>query len=84
MPTLVYAIGQPTTRRQVIFISLLAVYLVADISMTIICFQRQNMRDAGVPPQNAFEQWVDTNYSDEFIESRFENLTIDKSGNPTS
>ncbi len=81
MPNLVYAIGQPTTRRQIIFITLLAVYLAADISMTIICFQRQTMRDAGVPPQNAFEQWVDTNYSDEFIESRFENLKIKSEGN---
>ncbi len=80
MPTLIYAIGQPTTRRQVVFILLLTVYLAADISMTIICFQRQVARDAGVPPQNGFEQWVDTNYSDEFIESRFENLTIGSGG----
>ncbi len=84
MPTLVYAIGQPTTRRQAVFITVLATYLAADISMTLICFQRQVQRDAGVPPSNAFEQWVDTNYSDEFIQSRFENLTIDASGSSSS
>ena len=84
MPTLIYAIGQPTTRRQIVFITLLTVYLVADISMTVVCFQRQAERDAGIPPQNAFEQWVDTNYNDSFIESRFENLKIDKSDNPHS
>ena len=33
-------------------------------------------RDAGVPPANAFERWVDTNYSDEFISARFQNLKI--------
>ena len=37
---------------------------------------RRTARDAGVPPANAFEQWVDTNYSDEFIAGRFENLKI--------
>lgn len=76
MPRLLYQIGMPTARRQVIFVALVAVYLVADIAMTLVCFDRKVARDAGVPPANAFEQWVDTNYSDEFIAGRFENLKI--------
>ena len=79
MPQLIYAIGQPTTVRQVVFIVLLCVYLGTDIFLTIACFQRSTERDAGIPPENAFEEWVDTNYTDEFIESRFENMTIDGS-----
>ena len=76
MPRLLYQIGMPTTRRQAIFVTLVAVYLVADVAMTLVCFNRKTARDAGVPPANAFEEWVDTNYSDEFISGRFQNLKI--------
>ena len=76
MPRLLYQIGMPTTRRQAIFVTLVAVYLVADVAMTLVCFDRKTERDAGEPPSNAFEQWVDTNYNDEFISSRFQNLKI--------
>ena len=76
MPRLLYQIGMPTTRRQAVFVTLVAIYLVADVVMTLVCFDRKAERDAGVPPANAFEQWVDTNYSDEFIAGRFENLKI--------
>ncbi|MBM6675406.1 putative ABC transporter permease [Olsenella uli] len=76
MPRLLYQIGMPTTRRQAVFVTLVAIYLVADVAMTLVCFDRKTARDAGVPPANAFEQWVDTNYDDEFISSRFQNLKI--------
>lgn len=76
MPRLLYQIGMPTARRQVIFVALVATYLVADIAMTLVCFDRKAERDAGVPPSNPFEEWVDTNYSDEFIAGRFQNLKI--------
>ena len=76
MPRLLYQIGMPTTRRQAVFVTLVALYLVADVAMTLVCFDRKTERDAGVPPANAFEQWVDTNYNDDFISSRFENLKI--------
>ena len=80
MPRLLYQIGMPTTRRQVLFVTLVAVYLVADIGMTMACFNRKTARDAGVPAANAFDQWVDTNYSDEFISGRFQNLVIESRG----
>jgi uncharacterized membrane protein len=80
MPRLLYTIGMPTSRRQAVFVTLVAVYLVADIAMTFVCFDRKTNRDAGVPAANAFERWVDTNYDDEFISSRFQNLTIADEG----
>lgn len=78
MPGLLVRIGEPTTRRQVVFVVLVAVYLAADIVLTLVCFDRQAARDAGVPAQNAFEEWVDENFSDEWISQRFQNLTIDR------
>ena len=82
MPRLLYQIGMPTSRRQVVFITLVSVYLVVDIGMTFACFGRKTARDAGAPAANAFEQWVDTNYSDEFIAGRFENLKIGDERDP--
>ena len=80
MPRLLYQIGMPTSRRQILFVTLVAVYLVADIGMTMACFNRKTARDAGVSAANGFEQWVDTNYSDEFISGRFQNLVIESGG----
>ena len=75
MPRALYHIGEPTSKRQAIFITLISLYLVADIGMTVACFMRATARDVGIPPQNAFEQWVDMHYSNEFISARFQNLS---------
>lgn len=76
MPELLFRLGSPTTARQVTLVALLAVYLAADIFMTGACFTRKAERDAGIPPENGFEVWVDENYTDEFIASTFQNLVI--------
>ena len=76
MPRALYKIGEPTSKRQAIFVTLLTVYLVADISMTVACLGRKAQRDAGVPPSNAFEMWVDTHYDDSFVSARFQNMTF--------
>lgn len=76
MPVLLYRIGMPTSKRQLVFVLLLTVYLAADIFMTVACFNRKTERDAGVPAQTALDVWVDDYYSDTFIASRFQNLVI--------
>lgn len=76
-PWLLGLIGEPTTQRQVIFVLILAIYLGFDIFMTLMCFERRAERDAGIPPHNAFEQWIDTNFSNAFMSSRFENMVIE-------
>lgn len=76
-PWLLGLIGEPRTERQVVFVFLLAAYLAADIFMTLACFERRAQRDSGVPPHNAFERWVDENYSDRFMSSRFQNMVIE-------
>lgn len=82
MPRLLYQIGMPTSRRQVLFVTLVAIYLVADIGMTMACFTRKTQRDAGRPATTAFEQWVDEHYTDEFIAGRFQNLKIGNERDP--
>ncbi len=76
MPWLLVRIGEPTTRRQVVFVIILAAYLTLDIAMTLACFGRRARRDAGYPASGAFEQWVDENYTDQFMSEKFQNLVI--------
>ena len=83
MPELIFLIGMPTTTRQVAFVSLVALYLAADIGMTVACFGRMAARDAGIPARTPFQEWVDSHYTDQFIAARFQNMAFD-SGRDTS
>ncbi len=76
MPEVVYIIGMSSTYRQVLFVGLLALYLAADIFMTVSCFYCKAERDRGIAPHNSFEVWVDEHYTNEFIEARFQNLVF--------
>ena len=76
MPPMLYRIGMPSTVRQVVFVGLLALYLSTDIFMTVSCFGRMAAREAGIPPQTPFQEWIDVHYTDSFIAGRFQNLVI--------
>lgn len=76
MGEVLFRIGVPTTKRQVVFVGLLAIYLAFDIFMTMSCFVRKAQRDQGILPNSSFEEWIDKNYTDQFIASRFQNLVI--------
>lgn len=76
MPSILTHIDEPSYVRQAWFVALLALYLAADITMTVVCFGRAAARMRNIPPQNSFEQWVDHHYSDQFIASRFQNMVI--------
>lgn len=77
MPHLLYLIGAPTNKRATVFVALLAVYLGVDIFMTLAVFERMDQRDAGIPPSNAFEKYLDENYTNEWIHHRFQNLVVE-------
>lgn len=77
MPNLLYAIGAPTTRRATIFVALLATYLSVDIFMTLAVFDRMAERNKGMPATNAFEKYLDANYTDAWIHHRFQNLVVE-------
>ena len=51
MPELIYRIGEPTTTRQMTVVTLLTVFVAADIAMTLMCFYRAGKRQEGVPPE---------------------------------
>ena len=80
MPDLLYRIGAPTYRRQATFVLLLAAYLALDIFVTLACFTRMTLRDEGVPAVTPFQEWIDENFTDQFIAARFQNLVVERHG----
>ena len=78
MPEALFRIGEPTTRAQVVIVSVLTVFLVVDMLATVYCFYRKTQRDAGLPARNAIDAYVDRHFDDRFIAGRFQNLVIGK------
>lgn len=73
MPGLLHAIGGPVTKKRIIFVGLIGVFLALDIFVTLTCFGRMVERDANIPPANLIEEWVDEAYDDAFVAERFQN-----------
>ena len=76
MPEMLFRIGEPTTVRQVVFVSLLALYLALDIFMTLMAFQQRAARYEGREPRNQLEEWVSDHYTDSWMASRFQNMVM--------
>ena len=76
MPELIFRIGEPTSRKQVVLVTLLAAFIALDVVMTIACFWRAGQRLEGMPPRNGFEVYVDTHFDDRFMAKTFENMRI--------
>ena len=76
MPELIYRIGEITSTRQMVAVSLLTLFMTLDIFMTFACFIRADARRQGIPASNAFEEYVDRHYDDQFISDTFQNLTL--------
>ena len=84
MPEVLYRIGEPTSRAQVVVVAALTTFLIVDMLATVYCFYRKAQRDVGIPPANAVEAYVDTHFSDEFIQNRFQNLVVGEDLAPNS
>ena len=76
MPEVIYRIGEPTTRAQVVIVTAMTVLLIVDMLATVFCFYRKAQRDAGIPPSNPVDAYVDARFNDEFIANRFQNLVV--------
>lgn len=83
--TLWVKIGLPLCEKGFSFINLkskifqfltaaLSVFLALNIVMTICVLVRTDDRASGVPPQNAFEQYIDYAYPTDMLQKRFHNM----------
>jgi uncharacterized membrane protein len=52
----------------------LAIFMVVNLSMTVIVMIRTDARANGIPPQNPIEQAIDDTWSYEELQSRFGNM----------
>lgn len=53
-----------------------AALLVADGAMTVLALDRWRARDEGVPSADPITAFIDARFDDEFMESRFQTLTL--------
>jgi uncharacterized membrane protein len=84
LPELLFRIRRASTGKgRVIVVVALAVFLVFDALVTVTCFSRNTARAEGIPAANGFEEWIDEHYDEQFIDERFENLTVEDSGSFT-
>ena len=74
MPCTLKALGGPSTLPRVVLVGLLGAFLIADIVVTLTCFDRLVEREENIPPTNALEELVDEQYDDEFVQRRFQNF----------
>lgn len=50
---------------------LLSVFMVVNLSLTVVCMLRWADRHNGIPPENKMEEFVDEKYNDEYMQNRF-------------
>lgn len=76
VPDVLWRLGEVTTKRKKIFVTLLSVFLVLDILVTLACFDRRAEREEGLPDTNPVDTWIDSTYDDDFMSKRFGNMEI--------
>ena len=82
MPEIIFYIGEPRRRVELVLVAVLTAFLVLDCLMTVAVVLRKNARDQGVPATNAIERYIDEQYDDHFISERFENVEFKKPAHP--
>lgn len=74
----------PDRAKKALFWSILPVVL-GDIAISIIAKNRFSDRRAGMPTENAFDEWVDQHFPDEMVINAYPNsIKMDKDGNMES
>ena len=84
MPEILFLIGEPKRKVELVLVAVLTAFLVLDGLMTVAVVMRKDARDAGVPAANAIETFIDRRYDDEFISERFENVEFDRQDVPAA
>lgn len=54
----------------------MSVFLVVDISVTVLALDREGQRAAGVPATTAEQKFFDEYFPDSFMQARFQNMSV--------
>lgn len=55
---------------------ILSIFMVVNIICTFLAIERQSQRKAEIPATDPIQQFCDTCFPDEFLEARFQNMTV--------
>lgn len=80
LPRLLKLVNMIPWKLRYSFTTLCAALMIFDAGMTLIAFDCWYQREAGVPVQNAVEQFMADNFDNEFMQSHFQSMSIDPSG----
>lgn len=54
----------------------LIAFMTVDIAVTILALHREGQRTENIPPASPIDVWLDDTFTDEWMQQRFENMTV--------
>lgn len=54
----------------------LIAFVTVDIAVTILALHREGQRTENIPPASPIDVWLDETFTDEWMQQRFENMTV--------
>lgn len=54
----------------------LAIFMAVDIAVSILALHREGQRTENIPPTSPIDVWLDEQFPDEWMQKRFENMTV--------
>jgi hypothetical protein len=63
------------TMVRIVSVALVA-FMTVDIAITILALHREGQRTGDIPPANVIDVWLDNTFTDEWLQQRFENMTV--------
>lgn len=54
----------------------LIAFVTVDIAVTILALHREGQRTENIPPASPIDVWLDKTFTDEWMQQRFENMTV--------
>ena len=50
--------------------------MTVDIVVTVLALHREGQRTENIPPASPIDVWLDDTFTDEWMQQRFENMTV--------
>ncbi len=63
------------TAVRIISLALIA-FMTVDIAVTVLALHREGQRTENIPPASPIDIWLDDTFTDEWMQQRFENMTV--------
>ena len=61
-----------------IFTWLMVIFMAVNIVVTVLALHREGQRTENIPPATPIDVWLDETFPDDWMQKRFENMTVSK------